>query len=290
MPPKKIKAPKTSSRTDKVEEEEVPELAKLAPELITLANMEGDANPSAADIMQAIVNLQSSVDNKFTDISSKISTMQITLSSISGKVNDIEVAVNEHEVRMAELESLCNLLQQGQDKFYKKLDQLESYSRRQNIRILGVKEGAEKGKPMEFVSELIPTLLGNENFTSKLVVDRAHRSLGPKPADGGRPRPLIVRLHYYQTRERIVKLAAQKGPLRHDGAKVFIFPDLSPDVVARRKEFDTVRKRCREAGLRYGFLHPARFVVTVDGDTHTFDKPDVAMRLLDQKLPGHGQN
>lgn len=166
--------------------------------------------------------------------------------------------MNDHETRITELESLYNLLQSGQDLHHKNLNELESRARRQNIRILGIKEGTEKGRPLEFVSDLLPKLLGNENFPGKVVVDRALRAPGPKPADGSRPRPFIVRQHYYQSRELIVRLAAKKGPLQYDGSKVFIFPDLCQDVVARRKEFDKARKRCREANLRYGFRHPAR--------------------------------
>lgn len=211
--------------------------------MLALDGTHPDANRSPADLMQAIANLQSSVNNKFTVISTKITAVQTTLSSTLGKINDIEESVNDHEGRIAELELLYFAsLQKGQDLHHKKLDQLESFLRRQNIRILGVKEGAEKGRTLDFVSELIPKLLGDDKFTDKVIVDRAHRAPGPKPAEGGRPQPFIVRLHYYQTRERIVKLAAQMGPIQHEGAKVFIFPDLSPDVVERRKEFDKVRK------------------------------------------------
>ena len=293
MPPKKTKKAKSLDKADKTEEDTVSKLATMATE-DTLADEltpeAAGANPSPSDLMQAIVCLQSSVDSKFTVISTKITAMQTTLSSISGKLNDIEESVNDHEARITELESLYSLLQKGQDLQHKKLDDLESRSRRQNIRILGIKEEAEKGRPLEFVSNLIPNLLGNENFPNKVIVDRAHRGPGPKPADRARSRPFIVRLHYYQTRELIVRLAAKKGPLQYDGAKVFIFPDLSQDVVARRKEFDKVRKRCRDADLRYGFLYPARFVVTLEGDTHTFNKPDEALKFLDEKLPVRNNN
>ncbi|CAI5657839.1 unnamed protein product [Oreochromis niloticus] len=242
------------------------------------------ANPTPADIMSAIARLETSVDSKLTAISTTMNAMEATLSTVTGRIHDIEEAVNGHDERIAILEALCDSLQKGYDLHHKKLDDLESRSRRQNIRILGVAEGTEKGNPLDFASELIPKLLGSENFTGRVVVDRVHRALGPKPADGDRPRPFIVRLHYYQTRERILRLAAQKAPLQYNGAKVFIFPDLTAEVLARRKKFEEVRKRCRAANLCYGFIHPARFWVTLDGVTQTFDKPEAAKRFLDQKL------
>lgn len=234
--------------------------------------------------MSAIARLETSVDSKLTAISTTMNAVEATLSTVTGRIRDIEEAVNGHDERIAVLEALCDSLQKGYDLHHKKLDDLESRSRRQNIRILGVAEGTEKGNPLDFASELIPKLLGSENFTGRVVVDRAHRALGPKPADGDRTRPFIVRLHYYQTRERILRLAAQKAPLQYDGAKVFIFPDLTAEVLARRKKFEEIRKRCRAANLRYGFIHPARFRVTLDGVTQTFDKPEAAKRFLDQKL------
>lgn len=92
------------------------------------------------------------------------------------------------------LEKLCGSVQKEQDAHHKILEDFDSRSRRQNIRTLGVAEGLEKGNPVGFISEFIPKLWGNENFTNKILVDRAHRMLGPKPTDGSRPRPLIVRL------------------------------------------------------------------------------------------------
>ena len=42
---------------------------------------------------------------------------------------------------------------------------MEDRARRQNIRIVGIKEKAENGKLTDFVSTLLPTLLGEEHFS-----------------------------------------------------------------------------------------------------------------------------
>ena len=163
---------------------------------------------------------------------------------------------------------------------------LESHSRRQNIRICGIQEDTEKGKPTEFVSELIQALLGSEHFKMAILIDRAHRSQATKPAKGGPPRPFIVRLHYPQTRDLILKLANQKFPLNFNGARVSFYPDLTLEVRNQQKEFDEVRNKCRAANIRYGFLFPARFKVTVEGSTRTFDNPKETDLFLTSKLPG----
>ncbi len=133
---------------------------------------------------------------KFTAISDTMGAMQATLASVTGKVRDMEEAVNEHDGKLTSLETLYKNLQDDLNEQRKKVADLESRSRRQNVRIIGVPEGAEKGKPVKFITKLIPALFGAEHFTNPtVVVDRAHRSLGPKPADGARPQPFIVRLH-----------------------------------------------------------------------------------------------
>lgn len=56
-----------------------------------------------------------------------------------------------------------------------KCNDLESRSRRNNIRLVGVAEKEENGRPTEFIAELLPKLLGVENFTKPIVIDRAHK-------------------------------------------------------------------------------------------------------------------
>ncbi len=41
-----------------------------------------------------------------------------------------------------------------------------------------------------------------------------------------------------------------------------------------------------DADLCYGLLYPARFRVTVDGETRIFDKPEAAEKFLNQKHIG----
>lgn len=240
-------------------------------------------NPSTADIMGAISKLHENVDSKFNNIATSMQALHNSLEATSGKVREVEEAVNVHDERIADLESKCTFLQAKVDKQQKLLEDLESHSRRQNIRILGIPEGSEKGKPTEFVAGLIPTLLGAEHFELPVVVDRAHRSLAPRPAEGQYPRPLIVRLHHYQIKERIIRLASQHFPLEYMGSRVHIFPDLSEAVRKQRKCFDEVRQMCKIAKFKYGFLFPARFHITVDGVSHVFEDAEKARQFLDGK-------
>ncbi len=48
-------------------------------------------------------------------------------------------------------------------------------------------------------------------------MDRAHRSLAPPPKPNQAPRPFIVRMHHYQTRELVLRLAREKGQVLYKG-------------------------------------------------------------------------
>lgn len=83
---------------------------------------------------------------------------------------------------------------------------MEGRSRRNNIKLVGIPEGEEKGNPTEFVSTLIPKLLGETNYPKLVIIERGHRAPLPKPTevDHGntvRPRTIIAHVHHFQDKE-----------------------------------------------------------------------------------------
>lgn len=58
-----------------------------------------------------------------------------------------------------------------------------------NIRIVGIPEGAEKRRPSEFVADLIKQLF--VDFSYPPVIDRAHWVLQPKPPEGAKDMQLL---------------------------------------------------------------------------------------------------
>lgn len=133
------------------------------------------------------------------------------------------------------------------------------------------------------MTELIPEILGAENFPSPVMVD-AHRSLAPKPKKGARPRPLIVWLHYYAQKEKIMGLAKGKGPLTYRGTPVYIYPDLPAEVSKLRATFNTVKAKLREAKIEYSLYYPAVLVVNLNGVRRTFNSPQAAEEFYQAEI------
>lgn len=279
---KGCRAEKGSYEEDLVVKNAETETAELAGDTAASANA-GSIVLSATndDILAAIHKMKSAVDDRFDELNGSLSNLQSALTAVSERVSTTEDAVESHEKRLDELErrheslaSQC-MLQQA------KLDDLEARSRRQNIRIIGIKEKVENGKPAEFVTKLLPELLGKEHFDSPVDVDRAHR--GAAPVKDGKPRAIIARLHRFQVKELVLRLAREKTPLQYDGRPVFIFPDLTSATMKKRSSFQHIKEKCRARKIRCGFKHPARFVVTVNDSTGTFNTPAEAEKFLSRE-------
>jgi len=90
-----------------------------------------------------------------------------------------------------------------------KLTNLESTSRRNNIRIYGVTDWEEGESAAKFVQDLLKRELHlPEDFN--LQIQRAHRSLAQRPADGDQPRPIIVNFLEFTSREFWEKYGERK--------------------------------------------------------------------------------
>lgn len=186
--------------------------------------------------------------------------------------------------QVAALEQAQEKLIKDHKKIHEKCTDLENRSRRQNLRIVGVKEGIEAGNPISFAAEFFSEVFGAENFVSPLVIDRAHRTLAPKPGKGERPRALLVRLHYYSDKEKILRLSRNKGCLLYKDTPVHIFPDMSPEVGRQRAAFNAVKAKLRDAGIVYSLFYPARLTITVNGTRHAFDTPQDAEKFYKMKI------
>lgn len=83
---------------------------------------------------------------------------------------------------------------------------LENRFRRNNIRLVGIPEDQEGVSATEFVSGVLQEVL---KLDEKPLLDQAHRTLQAKPKPNQPPRPFVIRVHYFQVRELILRHARQ---------------------------------------------------------------------------------
>ena len=156
------------------------------------------------------------INERFDAFEAKFQSLSAMQADLQARMVDQEGASSNLDIRMSALETKCAELAGQNAQLRNKVLDLEVRSRRHNIKIVGIAEGEEEGKPTEFVSRLIPELLGEEHFPQPVKVDRAHRSLQPKPATGARPRTILARIHHFQEKELILRLGRQQS-MEHRG-------------------------------------------------------------------------
>lgn len=194
-------------------------------------------------------------------------------------------ALSDTMDRVAALEQSHEVMTKEHKKMHEKCMDLENRSRRQNLRFVGVPEGVEAGNPIRFIKDLLLELFGADDLgDSSMIVDRAHRTLAPKPKPGERPRAIIARFHYYSDKEKILKLSRNKGRLYYKGSPVHIFPDVSPEVGKLRAAFNPVKAKLRAAGINYSLFYPAKLAITMDGIRYTFEHPREAEKFIEKKI------
>lgn len=138
----------------------------------------------------------------------------VQLQGIQEDINKTNKRVEEAEERIQEAEAKLQANEETVAEMLKlhigmdaKLTDLEGRSRRENVRIHGVKEGTEEDTPsmVVFVENLLKLKL-EQSDSFELRVERAHRAFVPKPAPnapGGQS--IVAKLASYRTKEEILK-------------------------------------------------------------------------------------
>ena len=103
-------------------------------------------------MLAAIRTLSENVDKRFIELNTTITSLKADVSDINARVTTTEEATVSHEKRIEDLERLCTSLASQCKQQQAKLSYMEDRARRQNIRIVGIKEKAENGKLTDFVS------------------------------------------------------------------------------------------------------------------------------------------
>ena len=163
------------------------------------------------------------------------------------------------------------------------MDDLEGRSRHNNIKIIGIPEQEEGGKPTEFIEALIPKLFSKDSFQSPVVIDQAHRTLRPPPTAGAKAHAIITRIDFYREKELILHLWRERQ-LEYKGNKVLIFPDYTPEVMRQRREFTEAQRMLRGLKVEHSLLFPARLRIKRKERFKVFSTPSEAMTFINTDL------
>ena len=175
------------------------------------------------------------MNDKFDELNKKIEDFKVSLEFTEKELKDEIASVKEkHEV---------------ENKFLRdKVRELEDRSRRNNIRIEGLKES--ENETWETTTRKVEDIITNRlGIKQKVIIERSHRG-GKKQMDKftGKPRTIFAKILDYRDKELIMQNAKKLK-----GSGIFINEDYSKETMEIRKGLWMKVKKLRDEGM-YAYI------------------------------------
>ena len=148
-------------------------------------------------------------------------------------------------------------------------DDLQNQMRRNNLRIYQIPEESERDDMIGFVKNLIETVLQLPPELN-IKIERAHRSLGLKPARSASPRSIIVRFLDYTVKEAVLRQAWAQKQVKFQEEVIYFDQDYSPEVQRKRARVRGVIKQLKEREIQAKCCFPAQLRINLESGAKTF--------------------
>ena len=208
-----------------------------------LASAEQPDNTPATPIAeQQNANFEQDMRSGIAEIKSMLQDFRVSLEFQAQRTTDLEQRVDPLEKKVKDLEKQMQQQELMIRKAAEADNKQERFSRKNNFRIVGMKEENNEN-PMERAKFVLNRHFGMENPR----LERAHRD-GPKMAPD-KPRHFLVRMLSYQDKRYI--LSQQRNALAETG--MFIIDDLTKPDREEKKRWKSEVQEAFSAGIRYHF-------------------------------------
>lgn len=222
------------------------------------------------------------------------SQTKMSLGRLEQAVTDIKDQMAKHEERMGQIEERASAVEDTVMRHQRalrylvhrdidlseKCEDLQNRLRRNNIRIFQIKEGSEGNDTAEFVKGLLRETLKLPPEMD-IKIERAHRSLGPKPKDSAAPpRSIIVRFLDAAVKDEIIRQAWSQKQVFFQDKRIFFDQDYSPDLQKKRAKVHEVIKQLKNKEIQAKCLYPAQLKIRLMTGDKTFTTLTSAAPLL----------
>lgn len=209
-------------------------------------------------------------------VAADVTAIKETTKELKEAVDNIQIRLGDAEQRISNIEDANGRLDndvQKHDKqiqtLWMRVEDLENRSRRNNVRLVGLKENKEqKGKVMQYVERILSEGLGLTG--QEFEIERAHRSMAPMPDPDKPPRTILIRFLRSPARDKVLQVCKEKRGIEWEGCKLSFFEDLTRELAEKRKEFAPVKRRLQELNVKHRLVYPATLIFTWKGQKKTF--------------------
>ncbi|KAM9358436.1 uncharacterized protein ABDE67_003935 [Symphorus nematophorus] len=194
------------------------------------------------DFKDELTSLRHELNQKLTQIETMLQDHGQAITEAEERISDMETS------SAVTKETLLSLLKE-QRRLREKVTDLESRSRRNNIRVYGVPEDSEGDSMIKFIENLMTTELGLPDGMS-LQIQRAHRALTQKPGPDTTPRSIVINFQQFDVKETVLKLAWKKK-IHLNNKQIFFDHDYAYEVMVKRRAYGGIKKALKEKGIRF---------------------------------------
>lgn len=223
------------------------------------------------DIMGAITSMRKDFSVQYTGILAAIQEVKQEVKEFSNRLSTAEQRISDTEDQVSVLQNTVDTLQQQVKLLGVKLEDQENRSRRNNVRLVGLPEGAEGSDAVGFLERWLPEALGLESLTNSITIERAHRLQDRR--DRNAPRILIMRFLNSKEKDKVLQIARVKGKITFNDREVRFFQDIARETHLKRQKFYEVKQQLKTMGIRYGIVFPAKLRITHAGRDRAFESP-----------------
>ncbi|XP_067296477.1 uncharacterized protein [Pseudorasbora parva] len=195
---------------------------------------------SNADVIGTLSQL---INERSDCIEKLVSGNTERIDELSKKVDTAFAEIKEMENKMCKMEDRVFALEKTVIMLEQRMDEMESYSRRWNLRLYGVSEDKDENVRLQAI-KICKAVLPEDPGRLSETIDIAHR-LGKKSAADSRPRPIILQFTLRMIRNEIWKRAKTSAFLQANG--LFFKEDFSKGDRERRSKLWPLVKQARDA-------------------------------------------
>lgn len=257
-----------------------------------MSSGEGAGKPASLDDMFAEISKMSTT---LQGVAADILSIKETTDKLNNTMEGIQVRLGEAEGRVSRLEDTTDRLASRGDSAEKRIEvlwdrvqMLENHSKRNNVRLLGLKESyGTNGTIEDCVGKMLRDGLGVD-VDGEFEIERAHRALAPIPSENQPPRPVLIRFLRQSAREKVLKAVRAKRGLQWEGQSLSVFPDMSRELAEKRKTFTAAKKALQQLDVKYTLAHPATLRFTWKGKSRSFTNASEAEKFIRMNCTADG--
>ena len=223
-----------------------------------------------------LLSLQSSL---MVNISAMLNNFSIEMKGLGERVLHVENKIEKQSKTVNNLVNAYRDQMDDADWMRAKIADLEDRSRRENIKLRGVPESIAQADLQKYAGDMIMALLPDISPIERMI-DRIHRIPKPKHLDASVPRDVLMKIHFFPTKEKLLTRARSQPELPAPYKKVHMYADLSKYTLNMRRQLKTVTKALNNHKIPYKWGHPATLLITSNGKTIIISKPLDGLRLL----------